>query len=134
MNHNEIPGRPDRFTGRAADDRAYVRDHQAERIEHLEREGLRKDQRITALIEQIDALKRRPIATVAKLKRDNIEEGEEPRIVTALREFGEMTVGELAKSMGIESSSVSWYVNKYSGLLIRRREGQHVYLSLMQED
>ncbi len=134
MRTNEIPGRPDPYSGRAADDRAYVRDHQAERIEQLEREVTRKDHAITALMEQVDALKRRPVVTVNRQPRADVAGGGEPRIVTVLREFGEMTVGELAKAMGVEPSTVSWYVTKYRVLLMRRREGAHVYVSLKTED
>jgi ArsR family transcriptional regulator len=54
------------------------------------------------------------------------------RLLSALQENGEQTVGELVEATGLRQSSVSKHLGTMAedGLLTRRRDGVHVYYAL----
>ena len=72
---------------------------------------------------QIDAVARRfeVLGEPARLK-----------LLSALRTDGEQTVGELVEATGYRQSNVSKHLGKMAedGLLVRRRDGVHVYYAL----
>ncbi|MFB6278403.1 MAG: ArsR/SmtB family transcription factor, partial [Salinibacter sp.] len=54
------------------------------------------------------------------------------KLLSVLRTDGEQTVGELVEATGFRQSNVSKHLGMMAeeGLLIRRREGVHVYYAL----
>ncbi len=53
-------------------------------------------------------------------------------LLSVLRTAGEQTVGELVEATGYRQSNVSKHLSRMAkeGLLVRRREGVHVYYAL----